>query len=268
MLVLSFDVGVRNLAFALVEYEGTVPMPAAALAGDAADEGAVVRAKRAVVASTRVLELATVDTTAHVRPGVCTKNVNKIPVLELGRAVLRGLDAQVRPVLARLDAAGRSLSHVIIENQPVLKNPSMKSVQMVIFTFFVRHYIDREGVGIRMFQARDKLGIYTGEEVPCSLKSPYSRRKRLSVEYTRRLLGRRIAATGADADAQTRAARAAFEVSKKRDDLADCYLQGLTFLYRMVVPAKVRRKKRARKRKRGETTSAGSTGEGARPDAA
>ena len=29
------------------------------------------------------------------------------------------------------------VTHVLIENQPALKNPVMKSIQMIIYTFFV-----------------------------------------------------------------------------------------------------------------------------------
>ena len=252
MLVLSFDVGVRNLAFCLARCASDWPL--LGVDGGAGDGGTAeerhlaraVRAKRAVVADTDVLALSTIDTTRFVRPGVSTQNASKIPVLELGRAVLRGLDAALGPALAVFDApaSGAERRCVIIENQPVLKNPAMKSVQMVIFTHFVRRYIDTPGVDIRMFQARDKLGVYTGEPVPCTLKSAYARRKRLSIEYTRRLMG---GAGQADA-------LATFEASKKKDDLADCYLQALTFVFQQVVPPKVRRAPPKRRKKRSERT--------------
>lgn len=251
MLVLSFDVGVRNLAFCLARCALEWPLADTAAAATEGSEEATaaerhlaraVRAKRAVVANTDVLALSTIDTTRFVRPGVSTQNASKIPVLELGRAVLRGLDATLGPALAAFDApdAGAERRCVVIENQPVLKNPAMKSVQMVIFTHFVRRYIDEPGVDVRMFQARDKLGVYTGEPVPCTLKSAYSRRKRLSVEYTRRLMS----------GAGTTGALATFEASKKKDDLADCYLQALTFVYQQVVPTKVRRAPPKRKKKK------------------
>ena len=37
--------------------------------------------------------------------------------------------------LRELDLDG--VTHVLIENQPALKNPVMKSIQMTIYTFFV-----------------------------------------------------------------------------------------------------------------------------------
>ncbi|MEC8542095.1 MAG: hypothetical protein VXY89_00890, partial [SAR324 cluster bacterium] len=33
------------------------------------------------------------------------------------------------------------IKHVLIENQPALKNPTMKSVQMIIYTFFIMNGI-------------------------------------------------------------------------------------------------------------------------------
>ena len=61
-----------------------------------------------------------------------------------------------------------------------------------------------------------------GVGIACALKSAYARRKRLSVTYMRWML-RQMRPTAT-------MALAVFEHSKKKDDLADAYLQALTFL--------------------------------------
>ena len=44
--------------------------------------------------------------------------------------------------LRELDLNG--ITHVLIENQPALKNPVMKSIQMIIYTFFVMDGVMKE----------------------------------------------------------------------------------------------------------------------------
>ena len=63
---------------------------------------------------------------------VFQKGASKIPILELGRNIFKRLAEY--PQFLEAD-------HVIIENQPVLKNPTMKSVQMILFSFFVSFHI-------------------------------------------------------------------------------------------------------------------------------
>ena len=71
---------------------------------------------------------------------------------------------------------------------------------------------------IKLFSARNKLKVYSGPEIKCNLKSKYSRRKRLGIEYTRYMIG-------GNSDYLKY-----FEENKKKDDLADSLLQGLTYL--------------------------------------
>ena len=110
---------------------------------------------------------------------------------------------------------------VIIENQPVLKNPTMKSVQMILYTFFLDHGImDKKSLidDVILFSARNKLKIYDGPAVECNIKNKYSRRKYLSVEYTKYFV--KDMKKWVDF----------FNTHTKKDDLADSYLQGLYYV--------------------------------------
>ena len=222
VVVLSFDVGIRNLAFAVVTLERRSVAAAAVAAADDDDEPDL-----ASLLTVRVLR--SIDTTRYLG-GCSARSVNKIPVQVLARALIRALDASLEDALD-----GLVPDHILVENQPCMKNPRMKSMQMLILGYFARAYLDTPAVDIRMFQPRDKLSVYRGEPVACALKSAYSRRKRLAVEYTRRMLGPETAR------------RTGFDVSKKKDDLADAYLQAATFVRREFYGQR-RAKKRASRR--------------------
>ena len=127
-------------------------------------------------------------------------------------------------LLTKLQEKGTSILNidkVIIENQPVLKNPTMKSVQMIIYTYFLEHGIMDDSSSIDdviLFSARNKLKIYDGPKVECALKNKYSRTKYLSVEYTKYFIK------------DNKKWFPFFNTNTKKDDLADSYLQGLYYL--------------------------------------
>ena len=215
--VLSFDVGIKNLAFALVTFERN------SVAADAESDDFDL------APLLTVLTFRSIDTTRYLDDEA--KSVKKISVQNLARALIRALDASLSDALD-----GLVPDHVLVENQPCMKNPRMKSMQMLLLGYLARAFLEMP-VDIRMFQPRDKLSVYRGEPVECTLKSAYSRRKRLAVEYTKRMLGPETAR------------RTGFDVSKKKDDIADAYLQAATFVRREFYEKK--KTKRRRRKKKG-----------------
>ena len=122
--------------------------------------------------------------------------------------------------LRELDLNG--VTHVLIENQPALKNPVMKSIQMIIYTFFVMDGVMKDDSSIEtihMVNARNKLKVYKGPPVECNKKGKYAQNKYLSVEYTKEMIKE-------DEDKFIEL----FDESKKKDDLADAYLQGIYWI--------------------------------------
>ena len=122
--------------------------------------------------------------------------------------------------LRDLDLDG--VTHVLIENQPALKNPVMKSIQMIIYTFFVMDGVMKEDSSIEtihMVNARNKLKVYKGTPIECNKKGKYAQNKYLSVEYTKNMI-----------ENQTDHIKNIFNSSKKKDDLADSYLQGIYWI--------------------------------------
>ena len=76
---------------------------------------------------------------------------------------------------------------ILIENQPVLKNPTMKSIQMILYSYFMlRYVVDKKlDIEIKLMSAKNKLKVYDGPPINKydNLKSKYSRDKKLSIDY-------------------------------------------------------------------------------------
>ena len=162
---------------------------------------------------------------------------------------------------------------VVIENQPSLKNPQMKSIQMILYSYFLilgkiigngeksNSYINT----IDFCSASNKLKIYNGPEIILKTRTPrkknnnvlideskqsndyendhqneqfieepliedapkkkkgsslkYSDKKKLAIEHAKYFI-EKISPVHKDF----------FENNKKRDDLADSFLQGLYYL--------------------------------------
>lgn len=132
----------------------------------------------------------------------------------------------------------KRIDFVLIENQPVQKNPVMKSVQMVIYTFFnvMKMMCDGSVGEVRLVSASNKLkltqfikcktlcsSIIEDAKVSAKVEKGYKYNKKLAVGLLNHFLQTiDEVQNGADfKDVLTR---------KKVDDLADTFLQGLWFI--------------------------------------
>ena len=110
---------------------------------------------------------------------------------------------------------------ICIENQPALKNPTMKSVQMIIYSYFMIEGVTKDTPveQVHMINARNKLKVYKGPEIECKFTDKYKKNKYLSVEYTKLMILK-----------EEKKFIDLFNTCKKKDDLADAYLQGIYFI--------------------------------------
>lgn len=119
---------------------------------------------------------------------------------------------------------------VLIENQPVMKNPRMKSIQMVIYTYFMMSRViwgtnktlhDTSSMRVIFVSATQKNKIakqilgYSSTE-----KLAYKEAKKCCVEATKALLTHQKA----DCDLSYLLS------NPKKDDLADAYIQVVSYL--------------------------------------
>ena len=233
MKTLSFDVGIKNLAFCLLEKEkekednkttildwGILNICTDEVCDHVSTNGSKCdkSAKCFIVGSEFKLCSGHMKQKAY--EGNKTKNIPKLknPMLELGEKIVKTLDE--KELFLDVDA-------IIIENQPALKNPTMKSVQMLLYSYFlIRGFSDESKAvkNIEMINARNKLKAYPKEApiVPCEITDKYKKTKFLGIEYTRWMMEN---TTEVSDDFKK-----LFHDSKKKDDLADAYLQGMYWL--------------------------------------
>lgn len=103
---------------------------------------------------------------------------------------------------------------VLIENQPVHKNPIMKSIQMLLYGYYLMHNANE----IHLLNATQKMKVYDGPPIECQIKDTHERNKYLAKEYCKYFLKDNLEKL------------AYFNSYDKKDDLADTYLQGLYFI--------------------------------------
>lgn len=113
------------------------------------------------------------------------------------------------------------IDEVLIELQPSL-NPKMKSLSNMLYSYFImKGIVDSEKIKcVKFVNAKNKLKVYTGPNVICKLKSKYSRTKFLGKKYCEWIITNNDQSNWLEF----------FKNCKKQDDLADCYLQGCWYL--------------------------------------
>jgi hypothetical protein len=146
-------------------------------------------------------------------------NANKFPIDQLKINLFHMLDQ--RPQLLQVD-------EMIIENQPTYKNPRMKSIANALFDYFLmRGVIDRVNTNstiqkVRFICPSNKLKVESDNTIKVLSKTEngekYKMTKALAVSYCKQMIADDVEHT------------AFLMAAKKKDDLSDCYLQGVHYL--------------------------------------
>lgn len=121
---------------------------------------------------------------------------------------------------------------VLIEKQPSF-NPKMRIIAGCLQSyFFIRGVIDAEYKikTIKFFSPKHKLKCHNGPELVVSGSTKYSRTKKMGVIICREKL---------EEYSETTEIKELFEKSKKKDDLADSYLQAITYNMMFLSPNQI-----------------------------
>lgn len=194
MRILSFDIGINNLAFCLLSI------------GDVLDASFYDRID---VEEWAVLA---VNGSKKERDG------KKVEFNMTARNLL-GL------LKSRFPVGDIDIDVVLIENQPVMKNPVMKSIQMIIYTFFMMR---DERTLVLLQSASNKLKVKRKADVDIShivTENKYNKNKKVGVEYAKHYIGSVLCEGVRDRWSKH------LELNKaKCDDLADSFLQAISYM--------------------------------------
>lgn len=220
MIIVSFDIGIKNLAYSIISFDS--------------------QNRCNGIENYGVLKL------------IKLQEWHKID-LKSGKYDLENITNNLLEVLDNItyneiDDVHNENVHVVIENQPALKCPTMKSIQIVIYTYFntICKYMNLK-MTIKLISAKSKLKFiesfeefaeYMNEEqkqyheqlqatkikrIP-KQKQGYAKNKDDSVQFTKWLFNNII---NDDLHKQE------LENIKKKDDICDSFLQGLYYINRL-----------------------------------
>jgi len=144
----------------------------------------------------------------------------------------QGLDESGTMLLQHLNERWKKLNQpdieltVLIENQPAMKNPVMKSIQILVYGFFMHKKVLEGGnCNIKFMSASSKLQL--GKNLNLDVrtltkaKSSYVQNKKRGIAYCAYFL--RHCINAADW-------KHVLDDRKKKDDVADCFLQAVYYL--------------------------------------
>jgi hypothetical protein len=118
------------------------------------------------------------------------------------------------------------IDQVLIENQPVQKNPTMKTIQIVVYTFFTYQKVIGTKIisNINFISANRKNKFADKFNFDIECKTKYQKNKKMAIACAKQLV-------------ENTEWEEHFNKHKKKDDLADSYLQTLAFInYEPVLP--------------------------------
>lgn len=208
MIILSFDIGIKNLAYAIIKYEPNKIV-----------ENTVEDKKYKILNQITLQEWHKIDL-----------QCSKYDLDEISNNLLEVLD---RIVYEELDDIHCDDLHVVIENQPALKSPTMKSIQIMIYTYFntIKKY-NNMSLKTKLISAKSKLKyINSFTEFATYIntinanssnktKKGYAKNKDDSIQFTNWLL-RTI---------NDNAHLEQLNNINKKDDVCDSFLQGMYYI--------------------------------------
>ena len=232
MSILSFDIGIKNLCFCELDANGKIlDWAIVDISNDIPCEHVTKNSKKCCKPGTFIFNGLLDKTDMY----LCTthsknKKYGKVKKFKNKKNDIFHVSQNLVRKLDEFKFTERNIVDVIVENQPSLKNPTMKSIQMIVYSYFLIHGIcnkDSNITGLEMINARNKLKVYKGPVILCPYenikKNRYKINKYLAIKYCEAMI--------VEEDDKF---KELYNKSKKKDDLSDSYLQGIYYLNKRV----------------------------------
>jgi hypothetical protein len=156
-----------------------------------------------------LLDAINVHINKYVLENVSNMECKKLSLIDIGISIKENLDRINTFIFTDIDM-------ILIENQISPIANRMNCIQGMISQYFIM----KEMKNIQFISAANKLKAFIGNK-----KTTYCERKRIGIEVTKNLLVKND-----DNNINTDKIIDMFNKHKKKDDLADCFLQGIWYL--------------------------------------
>ncbi len=237
--IASFDIGIKNLAFCIMQYEPDNPVGkqfpilewknidltdsegltdqfcSANLKSKKTDDGNHVKCKKQ----------AKIVADGEYYCAVHNPDKKKYIISKSPKAYDIPLKKSCVKLITRLDEYKdwwlTKVDHVIIETQ-FTRNRKMITQSDLLYSYFImKHILNDESriSDVKFVSSRNKLKVYTGPKVTVNRKNAKDQRKMLAVEYCKYMVKN-----------DTANLEYLEKFPKKKDDLSDCFLQGAWYL--------------------------------------
>lgn len=190
MIYISFDIGIKNLALCILKNEN----------------------EKIYIIDWRVIEL------AEKKKGVNLENIKEILYYELDN------------IMGSIEEINSKIEYVLIENQPSNLNGIMKTIQLLIYSYFsLLNHWDKLSINVLLINASLKLQYHNYKPLPLvkidnnrtkkeQKRDKYRNNKNDAIEITKKYI---------EIDEKL---LNIFKRHKKKDDLADTLLQTISYI--------------------------------------
>ena len=223
-MIISWDIGIYNLSYCILEkriISNIVTSGSTDCSGATSNDGSTDGSTDGSGAIS--------GATSGATSGAIIKNFNNYSIKDWGiiniadkiniKKNKSGVYMNIPDILDRYDDFLRC-KYVLIENQPCMKNPTMKSIQMILYSYFLIKGIKDNNSNIEKVEfisPMNKLKVYDGPKLEFKVKSKYTIRKKKGIAHCRYFL-------------ENNEKLSFFNSNKKKDDLADSFLQALYYI--------------------------------------
>ena len=225
MIVASFDIGYKNLAFCIIKEENQeyniLEWKNINIFDNTINKGKIVFCQNSILngntCKSKAVYYDNLDKKFTCQRHIKNKeNLEKLIFTE--NCDLPDLARLIIKILETYDF--NKCTHIVIEQQLKVARQIIKNIFLIIMNYFILKYQVQvqKNIKIEMLNASHKLNVYDGPYIECKLKGQTARNKFYAEEYCKWFIRNNFNALNI------------FNSYKKKDDISDCFLQAVWYI--------------------------------------